>query len=302
MSNKRLNLSTFTPDFISDNSPIPHDITFKFLEDDPGEVSAHKNILGMVSKVFLNMFFKHNTRDKSAREMVMKNTNRTAFKIMIEAIYNSKSIEENLRGKSLHEMFTVLNLVTQYEIPDLVLAVKACLSSFPITEVDSVLDIASDAVEYLATFEEDARNVLLRCAKFLNEALRDVNSFSQFVSNNSDRFVVVDRLLILMAEMKPPCSNCLKNPCLNGDPVKQSQVREGLKVANNPAGIHMTFWKSASDGTNVIYFRGEIEEVVNVNSMRVQGKWLLQGGQEVSRGVSCDVIRKGKSGFVFRCN
>jgi len=291
---KRCSPHSFNPDFLSDKSPIPHDITFIFLEDDPGEVSAHKTILGMASEVFLNMFFKHNTRDKSAREIVMKNTNRTAFKIMIEAIYNSKSIEENLRGKSLHEMFTVLNLVTQYEIADLVLAVKACLSSFPITEVDSVLDIASDAVEYLATFEEDAQNVLLLCAKFLNEELRDVNSFSQFVSNNSDRFVVVDRLLILMGEMKPPvCSNCLKTPCLDGVPVKQSQVREGLKVANNPA---------AYNGTNIIYIRGEIEKVVNVNSVRVKGKALVQGGQEVSGVGCCDVIFNGESVFVFRCN
>ena len=61
-------LDTKSAQFLSENSEIPPDITFKFTKDMEGDnkVTAHKFILAMVSQVFCNMFYVHNTKDRSA--------------------------------------------------------------------------------------------------------------------------------------------------------------------------------------------------------------------------------------------
>merc|ERR550519_1841405 len=57
----------------------------------------------MVSKVFRNMFYVHNTADKLAEQIVIEDATKPAFQIMIDAIYNVKTIKESLKGKAIYE-------------------------------------------------------------------------------------------------------------------------------------------------------------------------------------------------------
>merc|ERR1719416_292268 len=62
----------------------------------------------MVSPVFEDMFYTHNTASKSAKEIEIPDTTKPAFEIMISAIYDAMLIEDSLKGKSAKEI----------EIPD----------------------------------------------------------------------------------------------------------------------------------------------------------------------------------------
>merc|ERR1719186_1065553 len=66
----------------------------------------------MVSQIFRNMFFVHNTVDKSAKVVVIEDSNKPTFRMMLDAIYNMKTMKESLQGKTTQEIFAVLYLVT----------------------------------------------------------------------------------------------------------------------------------------------------------------------------------------------
>jgi len=226
---------------------VPPDITFKIEENGSTyEIQAHKTVMGWVSRVFNRMLFVANTRDKDAKVLLIKRTTRQAFQIMKEAIYNTKSIKQSLQGKSVHEVFAVLDLVTRYEIPELLASVKEFLGDFPLTE-ENVLDVAEDAVHYTGTFEDEARSLLTTCAKFLLPKFTDVKSVFEYVAENEDRSDVVVKLQILMKDVpSDKCNNCQQETCLDGKPIQPNQLRGGLKVTNRHSGktVKWTKWKN----------------------------------------------------------
>jgi len=236
MSTSRMDWVTKLSEVISSTSSIPPDVTFKITEGGVvHDVKVHKMILAMVSPVFRNMLFVHNTNNRSVTEIPIPQTTRPAFQAMIDAIYEITSMEVSLARKTVHEVFTVLILVDMYQIPELVLDVRKYLSTFPLTE-DSVVEVASDAMEFLETFQEDAENLLLLCAKFLKAKLTDAASLLRFVAENEDEKEAVHKLLVLMHKMTPTtCPNCGQDPCLNGIAIQGGQFRVGLKVVGNPA-------------------------------------------------------------------
>jgi len=205
MDPTRINWSRRHASLLSESSSIPPDITFKFLEAGDDSVSAHKMILALASPVFMKMLFVHNTLDKYATEIVLEHTTKPALQIMIDAIYDVVPMEKSLQGKSVDEVFAVLYLVNKYEILELELAVQNFLSTFRLTE-ETVLDVAADAMDYLATFNEEANDLILSCAQFLNSNLTDSHSVLELFADidNMERLEVVHKLVLLMREV-PPC-------------------------------------------------------------------------------------------------
>merc|ERR550519_627943 len=204
MESPLVSLSAFAGQLISDNSEIPTDITFKFVEAGGGdtEVSAHKMILAMVSQPFRHLFFANNTMDNV---MVIEDTTRPTFQMMIDAIYNVKSMKESLQGKTVDEMFAVLYIVTKYKISTLEVAVKEALSTFAFTE-DNVIKAANEAMEYTATFDEAVQELLLAGAKFLQSNFSDDDSYIIFLVKNSDQMSTVHKLTLLMLDLPPTSS------------------------------------------------------------------------------------------------
>jgi len=262
-------------------SEIPPDITFKFTKGEGGEIEANKTVLALVSKVFRNMFLIHNTKDKSATEMVMEDTTKPAFQIMLDAIFSVRKVEESLRGKTLDEMFAVLYLVSKYEIPKLPLAVKECISSFPITE-DNVLEVATDAAEYSSTFEESVKILLLACAKFLKNKVSDGDWFIRFIAKNGDRMATVHKLSVLMndiADMPASghdwCNGCQKKSteCLDGESVKKSNVKVGIKVVWDPS------WLNSSGVGEVVRKKSEFFWVIRWENNEESANYINDGGR-----------------------
>jgi len=199
----RINWATRLARIIAANSSIPPDVAFKIMEAGTAHyVNAHKMILAMVSPVFEDMFYTHNTASKSAKEIEIPDTTKPAFEIMISAIYDAMLIEDSLKGKSVNEVFNVLYLVTKYQIPELIRAVEAYLSSFPLTD-NTVVEVASEAIEFRETFHKQAQDLLLLCAKFLKTKLTDVPSLLRFVVENKDELATVNELQIIMHSLTP---------------------------------------------------------------------------------------------------
>jgi len=82
---------------------------------------------------------------------------------MISAIYNAKSIEESLRGKSVREIFYVVNLAERYQIPQLRPAIKIALAETLVTD-DTVLELAAETIQYADLFQEEVHYLLLKYA------------------------------------------------------------------------------------------------------------------------------------------
>ena len=195
-------------------SGIPKDMKFKIVETKTGlvqEVEAHRMVLAMASDVFHTMFYGSGNiyQDVKEGEVVIKDTTKEAFEIMIGAVYNTVSMEESLKDKSVEEVFTVLNLVTRYNIPELHNSLTDYLASFPLTE-ETVLDVAQDSMKYSETFTDDVKELQMCCARYLKPKFQDVSSLIQFHKDNKDQKDMVHQLLILGSKslkvFYPSCS------------------------------------------------------------------------------------------------
>jgi len=259
---------------------FPPDITFKIEENGSvHRIDAHKVLMGLASLVF-NRMFVMDTKDKDAKEILIKETTPQAFQIMKDGIYNTKLIKDSLNGKSVTEVFSVLDLVTRYEIPELQISVREYLAKFPLTD-DNVLDVAEDAINYTETFADEAQELLMTCARFLKPKLNDAQAVFRYVADNMDRGEVVLKLQVLMKEEASlPCTNCQQETCLDGQVVLYSQARVGLVVTNN-----IGHFGAVNFGT---------ARIISVNP----NGWAING----SASVILEKIKNGESSVHFNTN
>jgi len=248
----------------------PPDVIFVIPDGDiKAEVDAHKMVLGMISLVFRRSFFSTDTADRTAQRIEILETTKPAFQIMVDAIYNRTTINASLKDKSVDEVFAVVNIVKRFEISELVVAVTQFLSTFSITD-DTVLEVASEAMEYSALFKEESRQLLLTCAKFLKPKLKDATAIFGYIAENEEQKEVISSLFVLMNDIPPTaptCSNCKKEPCQDGVGVGDNDFWEGLNVGLAPQCRYLYYWGL---GNNSLV-KGEVTR--------------LNGGQVQVRGV-----------------
>lgn len=237
---------------------IPPDITFQF-EHDEWEIEAHKWMMGLVSPVFNKMFFVADTKDKDAKKLLIKGTTFGAFNITKNAIYGIISMKNGLKGKSLLEVFSVLDLVTRYQISERRQIVRNHLASFPLTD-DTVLEVATHAMVKTSTFEEEAKQLLILCAKFIKTKLKNTQAVFEYVADHEDDGEIVNKLLTLMKDIV--CENCRQKPCQNGGNVG-GQIREGLIVTSDDDDWWEDLGIVTADDT-------DIADVMNDSSVRVK--------------------------------
>ena len=260
--------------FLQENSDLPPDVTFKIVEDDEvHDVNAHKMIMAMASPVFRKMFKQH-FKEKDSKEVKVEETTRAAFQAMVDAIYNTKQLSASLEGKTVQEIFDVLNLAVQYEIPELKLGVRNILKAFPVTK-DSALEVAIDAKKYARTFGEEAELLFLLCATVLKSKFSNANSVIEYITENYHSKDVVIELVVLMKN----CSNCLQDECKDGRDVEENDYQVGLKVKMNRN------WN----------WIGEVLEV-NDKKVRVKQNGINECGMH-------DMLNNSRSGsrFIYAC-
>ena len=159
---------------------VVQDITVKEDRARPGQGQE------VVCATFDNMLFVTGTVDKTSGRVTVKESTADTFRIMIRAIYKAQLIEEALLHKTVKEVFSVLDLVTKHDIPELLEDTRKVLASFPLT--NTIL------------LEEEANQMLLHCAKYLRTAIL------QYLAENSEQQDVAVVPLVLMKDLKmsPP--------------------------------------------------------------------------------------------------
>ena len=117
-----------------------------------------------------------------------------------------------------------------------------------------MLEVAGDAIKYLHTFDEEAKDLLLHCAKFLEPKFEDAQSVFKFTAANEEYGDTMLKLFSLVDKMKPKqCDNCSQVPCKDGQGVKEEEYRVGLRVACNNS--------SRNWGLGYIGNRGTVEDI-----------------------------------------
>merc|ERR550519_843659 len=183
------------------------------------------------------MFYTTNV-DKTVKEVKIEATTKNAFQIIIDYLYTTKSIEDSLHGKSLQEIFDVVNLIERYQMSKLQKDMDELLSNYPITD-DTVLEVAAEAIHQRRLFQKEAQQMLVSCAEFLKPKLKDAKSIFKYIKENEEQSEVVSALLVLISGITPTeCSNCGYEDCRDGKEVKEDEFREGLLVTINPAACN----------------------------------------------------------------
>jgi len=274
---------------------IPPDVTFQIVEGDQVyEIRAHKTILGLVSPSFKMMFYTTEVGDKTSKVVKIGQTTAPAFQTLIDAIYHTKSLKDSLKGKSIKEIFDVIFLIEQYQIGQLKDTVKELLSDYPVTD-DSVLEVAGEAMEYSTMFQKEAKYLLRKCAEFLKDKLKDVQSIFTYAAEINDGKEVFTALLALMKDISPmKCLNCGYEDCQDGNPIDEEEFRVGLMVTNNKANDGYWAGKGGHDfGTGKVRF--VIHGGVGVDAVKPGADAMFYGGNHIAN------YGDGFPNFLFSC-
>jgi len=190
--------------FLGDDPPLPHDVTFRLIEEDVvvGELKAHKYLLASVSPVFRKQFFGKLAEIKQVIDI--KETTPFAFKYLIQYIYMGLSNTKDIQIESdLVEIFEIVNLAEKYDMKTLSAEIPRLLDQFFIEE-SNVLEVTKIA-EVFKHFEFLSNQLILKCSNFLKLLLKtdeDLEEFcTNFVKYPEDHQIVLD--LLQMNEISP---------------------------------------------------------------------------------------------------
>ena len=100
----------------------------------------------------------------------MKDTTPEAFNTMVSFLYSPPGNNFSLDDLQCpQKLFEVLKLSEYYQISKLKELTSGALSSLPMSN-EVMIFAATVASKHLGTFEEESKNLLLRCLKFLYDA------------------------------------------------------------------------------------------------------------------------------------
>ena len=253
-------------------------------------MQAHKFLLALASSVFRTGFFGEFEQEN---KIDMKETTLKAFKIMIEIIYK---LPVNFKNMSVDEVFELVNLAERYDLLKLKAKLKQELETKSLAK-DSVVEVARTAMKF-KQFEEVSQVTLKNCAETLTRELDTKESLVQFFNPyyGTGEEVTMMKLMSVMHNLQPPCSNCRKKPCKSGTVVTSvKQVRVGTVLAPN------------SDCNQVGYNNWNIEQrgEAVVDSIEENRQAVMVGRENRARRYASNfgysMIYKGIPRFRFHC-
>jgi len=193
---------------------IAPDVTFLFVLADagtqPGEVKAHRLILGLLSPVFRNQFYgpAQDTEDVIS----VKGTNKKAFQTLIDFIYGKKIYWKVM---SLSQLFDVVNLAEMYFLPELMEEVKKPIENYVLTD-ENLIEAAAMA-EAFNHFAEASAALMTHCQNVLKVKIKTLQDAAEFASMNAATEFANLALKLLGSLKIQGCSNCRSNPCKDGE-------------------------------------------------------------------------------------
>ena len=246
------------------DSEIPTDISFEIVDDtEIVTLKAHKLILAAHSVFFRKAFFGSGLNFKeSSGTVIIKETTKEAFEAMIDFIYEKN---ENLRYKTVEQLFDLLNISKRYQVDELSLAILNHFKNFPWSR-DNLSDLNN--VEEFKQFPDETEALFKSAANF-------------FKMN----FTSVKEMLNVLCEKKYNEKSKIQEPTLKGDVVIRllAEIEQLVRYA----ACDVCNWSSCKHGEMILGI-GELEpgQLVKTKPMH---HW-----RERYRGKVCQVISVDK--------
>ena len=224
----------------------------------------------------------------------MKDTTLIAFKTMMNVIYNRPVNFKNMSGD---QVFELVNLAERYDLKELKAKLKLELETMSLSK-ESVVEVTKAALKF-HHLEEASQAVLYSCAKTLTRELETKESVVQFcaIYSGTDEEEIVMKLMSVMYDLQPLCSNCQEKPCKSGTPItSMKQVRVGTVLAPNSDCISLRKWNMEQRGEIVVKSIDNRDE--EMHTMIVE-----EGNGAVKYSMTCCywIIDEGIPMFRFFC-
>ena len=219
---------------LRDDSNIPTDISFKVeecntdnheIEFQSEVVKAHKFILSMASDIFRDQFM--GTLKEENTIIEVKDTTIAAFKEFINLIYTKQITTIT----NIEEIFQVMILAQKYHIWSMKEKLEIMINNFEIN-IKNIIFNTMRAKYYsnVLGFENISKKFIIRCGKFLYEALPTKNDIALFLKKSIEDYPNIDaNLLIELIALNAKCEMCMSNPCLNGKEVTEGNISSSCK-------------------------------------------------------------------------
>jgi len=217
-----------------DDSDLPYDITFEIIGNERckgRKIKAHKSILAVISPVFKRMFY---GALKETRNVIpIEQTTADAFEKLIDFFYH---VDIDYKSMGVLELFDMVNLAEQYDVPKLMRELIVGLTMVPLT-MQNFMEVANIASKF-SQFEDASSALLLHCAKYFHEKVikREPDEQMKFMAaqHREGRGDVALELLTLAESMTPVvCDNCHEKECLVGMEVPPEKLFSGQHVKAN---------------------------------------------------------------------
>jgi len=213
-----------------DDSDLPYDITFEIIGNERckgRKVKAHKSILAVISPVFKRMLY---GAMKETRDVIpVEQTTADAFEKFIDFFYH---VDIDYKNMTVLELFDMVNLAEQYDVPKLMEELIVGLTMVPLT-MENFMEVATIASKF-SEFEDASSALLLHCAKHFHDKVTEREKF-MVAQHREGRGMVALELLSLVESMPPAvvCENCHEKDCLMGMEVPPEKLFRGQHVKAN---------------------------------------------------------------------
>jgi len=167
----------------------------------PETVTAHKSVLKMLSPVFKQMFDGPLKKNESIETVEVRGCSPKAFKVLIDLIYEDKTL---LKNQGFSELFEIVKLADKYDIQGLYSKLKIHLTALPVTraKVLEVLPLVG-VHQGLSGCEELCTILVKNCAQSLHMSMdgeKDVYKLYQELEAEDLDQAMVDMLFKYLKE------------------------------------------------------------------------------------------------------
>jgi len=164
-------------------------------------VTAHKSVLKMLSPVFKQMFDGPLKKNESIETVEVRGCSPKAFKVLIDLIYEDKTL---LKNQGFSELFEIVKLADKYDIQGLYSKLKIHLTALPVTraKVLEVLPLVG-VHQGLSGCEELCTILVKNCAQSLHMSMdgeKDVYKLYQELEAEDLDQAMVDMLFKYLKE------------------------------------------------------------------------------------------------------
>jgi len=256
----------------------------------PETVTAHKSVLKMLSPVFKQMFDGPLKKNESIETVEVRGCSPKAFKVLIDLIYEDKTL---LKNQGFSELFEIVKLADKYDIQGLYSKLKIHLTALPVTraKVLEVLPLVG-VHQGLSGCEELCTILVKNCAQSLHMSMdgeKDVYKLYQELEAEDLDQAMVDMLFKYLKEA-------------SGKTTRERRVREEAENLRTRNENEMESLKNKHEKEIESLKKGG--RCINCGELKTECKdgLLIRNGLELIPGLKVVCQGLTQTIFIFKAN